>query len=586
MKHLSTFLTLVLALLLPLGSMAAPVSLEKAREKAVKLFSSKAQTRAVPEFELVWDGETAATRSTQEPALYIFNRTDGPGFIIIAGDDAVPTVIGYSFEHNFGKGTMPANLHYWLSCQREMILEARAAGAPAVADMQELGATKVLLETADWDQSEPYNRETPTYGGSHSLTGCVATAAAIVCKYNQWPDKGAGSTAAYTTRTRKISVPARELQAYDYSKMPNVYTRGQYTDEQANEVSRLMADMGAAVKADYARQDGTAAFTTDQLQGMTSYMRYSKDAVLAIRAGYSDEEWSELMRKEIDANRPVLYSATTADGAGHAFVLDGYSSDGTFAFNWGWSGSANGFYYLGNMNAGGWAFTKGHEAIVGLVTDKEGTTSYKDYLVVGSNASNPGLSTNTQIYTTGTTFKANLLIYSMSFSTYIGRVNIAVIDKNGNIKENVAADQSITISKMSDGSFYGGSLSFTDCTITQPIAPGDCLVPVYWERTTQSWVRARAYSEDVVDHIVLMEPNPDGKAISSGTEISFNRTTNELTLKTYNGSTLEVINASGSKVVSQTVGTEPIVLANLAAGTYTVRIYFDADEPFEFTLTR
>ena len=132
MKHLITFLTLVLTTLLPLSSMAAPVSPEKAREKAIKLFSSRMQTRAVPEFELIWDGETAATRSTQDAALYIFDRTDGPGFIIIAGDDAVPTVLGYSFEHNFGRGTMPENLHYWLSCQRQIVLAARQAAGGSV----------------------------------------------------------------------------------------------------------------------------------------------------------------------------------------------------------------------------------------------------------------------------------------------------------------------------------------------------------------------------------------------------------------------------------------------------------------------
>ena len=200
MKHLITILTLVLTTLLSLSSMAAPVSPEKAREKAIKLFSSRMQTRAVPEFELIWDGETAATRSTQDAALYIFDRTDGPGFIIIAGDDAVPTVLGYSFEHNFGRGTMPENLHYWLSCQRQMVLAAREAGAPTIADLPELGATQVLLETADWDQSEPYNRQTPLYGGQPTLTGSVATAAAIVCKYNQWPDMGNGPTTSYTTR--------------------------------------------------------------------------------------------------------------------------------------------------------------------------------------------------------------------------------------------------------------------------------------------------------------------------------------------------------------------------------------------------
>ena len=34
--------------------------------------------------------------------FYVFNRADGNGFVIVAGDDAAPSVLGYSTQGSFG----------------------------------------------------------------------------------------------------------------------------------------------------------------------------------------------------------------------------------------------------------------------------------------------------------------------------------------------------------------------------------------------------------------------------------------------------------------------------------------------------
>jgi hypothetical protein len=49
---------------------------------------------------------------------------------------------------------------------------------------------------------------------------------------------------------------------------------------------------------------------------------------------------------------------------GHAFNVDGYQGTDYFHFNWGWSGSYNGYFYLNNLNPGGNNFTYGQGAIV------------------------------------------------------------------------------------------------------------------------------------------------------------------------------------------------------------------------------
>jgi hypothetical protein len=51
---------------------------------------------------------------------------------------------------------------------------------------------------------------------------------------------------------------------------------------------------------------------------------------------------------------------------GHAFNVDGYNGNDYFHFNWGWSGSYNGYFYLDNLNPGGNNFTEGQGAIIDI----------------------------------------------------------------------------------------------------------------------------------------------------------------------------------------------------------------------------
>ena len=61
------------------------------------------------------------------------------------------------------------------------------------------------------------------------------------------------------------------------------------------------------------------------------------------------EVWNDRLRAEIDANRPILYSAVDSNKGGHSFVIDGYK-DESFSVNWGWGGYCDGFYRIGALN--------------------------------------------------------------------------------------------------------------------------------------------------------------------------------------------------------------------------------------------
>lgn len=185
----------------------------------------------------------------------------------------------------------------------------------------------------------PFNKYTP----NNYVTGCVATAGAIVMKHHGYPAKGTGSH-SYTWNGQDLT--ANFEHDYDWANMPTKYTVG--NDEAFDGVARLMSDLGVAVEMKYAK-GGSGASMEDLLTALKKYFGYSKYARLLAIADLGAEVWNDRLRAEIDANRPILYSAVDSNKGGHSFVIDGYK-DESFSVNWGWGGYCDGFYRIGALN--------------------------------------------------------------------------------------------------------------------------------------------------------------------------------------------------------------------------------------------
>lgn len=280
----------------------------------------------------------AATTASPSDAYYVFNN-DAGGFVIIAGDDAVTPVLGYTSTGSFDAENLPDGLKDLLKSYERQIA---ALGDNYVANQT---ATRTaftgekLLNTAKWNQSNPFNKYTP----NNYVTGCVATAGAIVMKHHGYPAKGTGSH-SYTWNGQDLT--ANFEHDYDWANMPTKYTVG--NDEAFDGVARLMSDLGVAVEMKYAK-GGSGASMEDLLTALKKYFGYSKYARLLAIADLGAEVWNDRLRAEIDANRPILYSAVDSNKGGHSFVIDGYK-DESFSVNWGWGGYCDGFYRIGALN--------------------------------------------------------------------------------------------------------------------------------------------------------------------------------------------------------------------------------------------
>lgn len=325
---------------------------------------------------------TAVKKVSESKQLAIYNGK-GRGFVVIAKDDDFAPVLGYS-DTDYDVDAIPCGLKWWLS-QVEKSLEARKAHAQTYQPAVYASSTATNFITTSWNQRPPYNTLCPKIDGVAAPTGCVATAMAQIMYYYKYPatSKGTGiySVTTYKDKNDKEGTSKwykRELgHTYEWTKMKNKYLRP--TGDTDNAVATLMADAGAASRMNYrAAASGTIEWYA--AKGFAENFRYDSLAISCLqRDFYTDAEWMEMVRKEMEAKQPVLYCGSDEIDGGHAFLLDGIQSDGKVHVNWGWSGSGNGWYdinilqpksYNGSALSSGNGFNIGQSMVLGFKTQE------------------------------------------------------------------------------------------------------------------------------------------------------------------------------------------------------------------------
>lgn len=420
-----------------------------------------------------------ATTASPSDAYYVFNN-DAGGFVIIAGDDAVTPVLGYTSTGSFDAENLPDGLKDLLKSYERQIA---ALGDNYVANQTATRAGftgEKLLNTAKWNQMAPFNKYTP----NNYVTGCVATAGAIVMKHHGYPAKGTGSH-SYTWNGKTLS--ANFEHTYDWASMPAVYDGT--NDAAFDGVARLMADLGVAVEMQY-KKDGSGAYIGNLITAMQKYYGYSKLTYLASIDDMEAEAWNAKLRGEIDANRPILYSASDASAGGHSFIIDGYK-DESFSVNWGWGGYCNGFYQIGALNpesAGkptGDKYNVGQSAVFGM-QPSDGTekvsgmgflTNVGELQMLNMNITDVKKGQN------GVIFSAP--IGNTGDQPFNGEVAVALMNAKGEMRE-IVTSSPLTVVNLAAGGYYP-SLSFSFVS-TVDAEPGDYLAIVAKEKGSSEYI--------------------------------------------------------------------------------------------------
>ena len=391
---------LALLLMIAMPMMAELVTPETARKVATTFLNNNGAKA---------DQLTDLSNEAGFKNLYIFNGN--PGFVVMAADDCVRPILGYSLTDKFDAKDMPENLRWWLQGYSDEIQSAIDNKTRATSETTKMWkdltegnskagkATMVVtpLIQTKWNQNKYYNDLCPAVSdgpNGHAYTGCIATAMAQIMKYWSYPSTGIGSH-SYTWDGQILNADFGAT-TYDWNNMLDYYEYfyengtdpyAQWLSEPSEEeiaaVATLMYHCGVSVEMNYGGSStgGSGAPTLYVADALKTYFNYKNTAHYEQKSSnstinYTDAEWITMLKADLDANRPIQYGGLDPNGnGGHAFVCDGYNSDDYFHFNWGWAGRYNGYFSINNLDtgansgeagAGNGVYTRDQEAVFGI----------------------------------------------------------------------------------------------------------------------------------------------------------------------------------------------------------------------------
>lgn len=379
MKKLSLF---VFAMTVAVGAaFAAPVDIASAKQYGTKYVHNTLGQKAA---ELTWVYTGVSEAGTD--ALYVFNFDHG--YVVVAADDCAYPILGYCDNQAFDVNDIPEGLRYYLDYYARQIQYAIDNDLPVdqeIAEQWYLVAKEGVVMSAKsdksvnpllstvWNQDWPYNMYAPTCSGGsygHCYAGCVATAMSQNMKYWNWPETGNGehsySTSSYGG-TLSVNFGAT---TYDWSVMTNSVNSN---TPSAQAIALLMYHCGVAVDMNYS-PSASGAYSDDVPEALVNYFRYGANVYIDSRDNYSKTAWEDMLIESFDRGLPVVYAGVDDNGqGGHAFNCCGYNNERKFYFNWGWSGSGNGYFEIDALNLpyylGGDHFNTNQRAVFEMMPD-------------------------------------------------------------------------------------------------------------------------------------------------------------------------------------------------------------------------
>ncbi|MBC8311161.1 MAG: C10 family peptidase [Candidatus Marinimicrobia bacterium] len=328
---------------------SAPINQSNAEQVARNLFIERSNDSQL-------DIRSIETISEDDLELYHIFHLSPIGFIIVAADDRVVPILGYSFENVYQTDGQPISINYFMNKFKSDIMDAIENNFPQIesvqrkwskyqsANIDRLRDRSVSpLLSARFDQGATWNTMCPTDGAGpdgHALVGCVSVSMSQIMHYWKYPEFGAGSNSYYHSDYGNIS--ANFNTQYDFDSMEN---------NVGNTASqKLLYHAGVAVDMGYGA-DGSGAWVVggnpSAYYALKNNFLYRTDMSYIYPYQYSDSQYRQKLKDELDSNRPMIYRGYSSDG-GHAWNVDGYQDD-EFHCNWGWGGSNNGYFPLSTL---------------------------------------------------------------------------------------------------------------------------------------------------------------------------------------------------------------------------------------------
>ena len=512
MKLNFTLTTLMLAA--SAASIAAPVSPEEALSRAIRSGVAPTMRKAPAAGMKLAAIETAPTSG--RAAVYTFDMP-GSGFAILTADDNLPAVLGYTDNGSWAEAMAYDNFKSWIETYLTQIDAYYAA--PETCNVYQDNVTPMERQRIEpilatkWNQDYPYNLYSPTTSQGSCMTGCVATAMAQVLKHYEWPREHGKGFHSYMQGNTTISFDY-ENTGFDWDNMLDTYVSGQFNDEQARAVGVIMKACGVSVNMQYSNS-ASGAFSQSIAAAMVNIFGYDKGINFLNRALYTFQEWNDIVYAEIAAGRPVIYNGESGQGSGHCFVCDGYSEDNYFHFNWGWSGTFDGYFLLhalepgaGQPGGGSGIYNYNQMIVTGIQPPVEGSwfhlplIGYGECTYKDSSATADG---NGLEFFLGSSYN----IYNFSGFTFEAEC-AGIVMTEGIVRAVVPSETILEFEKVADNGGIYGNDGFRMKIYPDQVPEGESMILVPAMRSTEGgeWARIRFQNGNAQN--VLLD-NMDGK---------------------------------------------------------------------------
>ncbi|MCP4610996.1 MAG: choice-of-anchor D domain-containing protein [Planctomycetes bacterium] len=368
----------LLCLFICYSSLAGPVNVEQVR-KASDTFLKLQHIRQRQQIGLlsIPGKQQAPVREFTAASLKEIHGDDGTvlayiaaleprGFIATSADTNIAPIIAYSFRSSFPADEDKKNPLYRL-LKEDMKLRAKALAEydqfkttennnlwnlyadedpePSVSQafqqwpQENTTSTGGWLEST-WDQDAPYNDFCPLdpVDANRTYVGCVATAMAQVINYHRQCNVSFDEDDEFMTSS-SIDID-KDSEIYDF---PSFEELNELLEDLRLKYSRQIEPNDTDVAAlSFACGIATEMNFTSEGSGASPYdaqdaLHYKFGFHSADMTGGLSHEFYRVLQENMINRLPVLLAVSPTDGyGGHAFVCDGYNTDGEYHLNFGW----------------------------------------------------------------------------------------------------------------------------------------------------------------------------------------------------------------------------------------------------------
>lgn len=344
----------------------APVSADKALEVAGNIFVQYHDSHNINNFVI---SESVQIPSDAGTLIYLYHL-DPIGFILISGHDSAMPCLGFGFDANFILDGMPGNISGLFNSFKTDIREMLDNDTPQRQDIRELWNRFTSNEfnytrernvspliDAEFNQSGGWNNGVTSGIGFNGPVGCVSVAMCQVMHYWNHPYVGESSHSYNEDDYGLISI-SFEDSYYDFDNMAATYATGPS--------QLLLFHAGVSVNMDY-DFSGSGAYVVggypSSEYALQTFFKYSNNISHVYKQFFSDTEYRNILKEELDNNRPIIARGfDNSDYGGHAWNIDGYNGNNLHC-NWGWGGASNGYYNVTSMGG----FPDDQAALIGII---------------------------------------------------------------------------------------------------------------------------------------------------------------------------------------------------------------------------